>query len=357
MARITMQQIAALAGLSLATVSRTIHSPHLVKPGTLEQVRRLMAKEGYVYNATAGDFSRRRSSVIGVIIPTTRGAIFANSTQGIQEKAQENGFSLIIGSTGYDAEAELKLLLQFQERRLAGIILTGYGIGRENVIKELVKSGIPCVVVWEVLKNSGLSFVGFSNFQAAFSMTDYLAGLNHRRIGLILGPYSRIGRARRRLEGYRSALQKNGLPFDPELVIETMPTLKDGKESMTRLLSMSDRPTAVFAGSDMLAFGAMSAARERGLRVPDDISVAGFDDIDFAAYSNPPLTTVRVPAREMGERAVSILVEMIEGKSKKDRRVELPTEIVIRESCREWKERSRAKTGSKGLRGKSTYTT
>lgn len=336
LARITMQEIAKLAGVCLATVSRTIHSPHLVKPDTLERVKSAMEKNRYVYNVTAGDFSRKRSTVIGVIIPTTKGAIFSNSTQAIQEAAQERGFSLIMGNTGYDADAEINLLQRFQERRLAGIILTGFGIGREKVIKELVRSGIPCVVIWEVLRNSNLNFVGFSNFQAAFSMTEYLIHLNHRRIALILGPYTRVGRARRRLEGYRSALEQNGLSFDTAIVLERMPTLKEGKEAMAELLSLPDPPSAVFAASDMLALGAMSAAREKGLRIPEDISVAGFDDIDFAAYADPPLTTVRVPAWEMGERAVSVLLDIIEGRCKNPQRVILPTEIMIRQSCREW---------------------
>lgn len=331
-----MQQIAGLAGVSLATVSRTIHSPHLVKPGTLERVRLVMQKERYVYNVTASDFSKKRSTVIGVIIPTTRGAIFASSTQAIQEKAQESGFSLIMGHTGYDADAESRLLRLFQERRLAGVILTGFSIGQEGLIRELVKSGIPCVVVWEVMRNSNLNFVGFDNFQAALSMTEYLIGLKHERIGLILGPYTRVGRARRRLEGYREALARRGLKYDPEIVVEKMPTLKDGKEAMLHLLSLPEPPSAVFAASDMLALGAMAGARELGLEIPEEISIAGFDDIDFAAYSYPPLTTVRVPAREMGEMAVSVLIDMIDGKEMKPRRIKLPTKIMIRESCAGW---------------------
>ncbi len=315
-----MQQIADLAGLSLATVSRTIHSPHLVSPGTRERVRRVMESERYVYNVTASDFSKKRSTVIGVIIPTTRGSIFASSTQAIQEKAQEKGYSLIMGSTGYDSAAETRLLRQFQERRLAGVILTGFGIGQENIIRELVRDGIACVVIWEVLRNSEFNFVGFDNFKAASSMTSYLIGLGHRRIGLILGPYTRIGRARNRLEGYRAALRKNGLHYDPEIVLERMPTLKDGREAMAQLLSLADPPSAVFAASDMLALGAMAAARERGFRIPEDVSLAGFDDIEYAAYAFPPLTTVRVPAREMGEAAVSLLVDMIEaGKAHRSR--------------------------------------
>lgn len=334
MSRIRMQEIAAKAGVSLATVSRTIHSPHLVRPSTREHIRQVMSECHYVYNVTASDFSRRRSSVIGVIIPTTKGAIFSNSTQIIQEKAQEKGFSLIIGNTGYEGDVESTLLRQFQERRLAGIILTGFAIGQESAVKEVVRSGIPCVVIWEALEDSSLSFVGFNNFTAAYSMTEYLIHLKHERIGLILGPYTKVRRARRRLEGYQAALSDNGLRFDPRLIIEKHPTLQEGKEAMQKLLSMRHPPTAVFAASDMLAVGALTAAREKGLRVPEDISVAGFDDIDFAAFSDPPLTTVRVPASQMGEMAVEVLMKMIESSSGEVRQISLDTELIVRGSCR-----------------------
>jgi DNA-binding LacI/PurR family transcriptional regulator len=332
--RIRMQEIAAKAGVSLATVSRTIHSPHLVKTETREHIREVMSQYRYVYNVTASDFSKKRSSVIGVIIPTTKAAIFSNSTQIIQEKAQERGFSLIIGNTGYNADVESMLLLHFQERRLAGLILTGFAIGQERAVKEVVQSGIPCVVIWESLEDSSLSFVGFNNFAAAYSMTEYLIRLKHQRIGLILGPYTKVRRARRRLEGYQAALRDYGLSYEPRMVIEKQPTLHEGKEAMQKLLSMRQPPTAVFAASDMLAVGALAASREKGLRVPEDVSIAGFDDIDFAAFCNPPLTTVRVPAAQMGEMAVEMLVEMIEGNSMEAKQITLNTELVIRESCR-----------------------
>ncbi|MGE5839318.1 MAG: LacI family DNA-binding transcriptional regulator [Deltaproteobacteria bacterium] len=334
MSRIRMQEIAAKAGVSLATVSRTIHSPHLVRASTREHIRKVMSRYHYVYNVTASDFSKKRSSVLGVIIPTTKGAIFSNSTQIIQEKAQARGFSLIIGNTGYEGDVESTLLRQFQERRLAGIILTGFAIGQEDAVKEVMRSGTPCVVIWETLENSSLSFVGFNNFSAANSMTEYLIRLNHERIGLILGPYTKVRRAKRRLEGYKAALSENNLTFDPRLVIEKHPTLQEGKEAMLKLLSMRNPPTAVFAASDMLAVGALAAARERGVRVPEDISVAGFDDIDFAAFSNPPLTTVRVPASEMGEKAVEVLMEMIEGNAEEVRQISLETKLIVRGSCR-----------------------
>ncbi|MBN2035054.1 MAG: LacI family DNA-binding transcriptional regulator [Deltaproteobacteria bacterium] len=330
-----MEEIARKARVSLATVSRSIHSPHLVKKETLEHIQRVMLKHRYVYNVTARDFSKKKSSVIGVIIPTTKGSIFSNSTQIIQEKAQEKGFSLIIANTGYDGNLESSLLRQFQERRLAGIILTGFAIGQESAVRDVVQSGIPCVVIWEALDNNLLSFVGFNNFTAAYSMTEYLIQLKHQQIGLILGPYSKVRRAKRRLEGYRAALKDYGLKLDPHLIIEKQPTLQEGKEGMEKLLSMRKPPTAVFAASDMLAVGALRAAREKGVRVPEDVSIAGFDDIDFAAFCNPPLTTVRVPASLMGEMAVETLMEMIEGKLPKGRQITLNTEIITRESCRD----------------------
>ena len=315
MGNVTMQQIAAVAGVSLATVSRVIHSPEKVQSETRKRVLQAMEQCRYVYNAAAGDLSRQKTSVIGVIIPTAKSSIFGSTTQGIQERAQEHGFSIIIGNTRYDNETEIKLLQQYRERRLAGIILTGFGTGQQGLVRELIQSGIPCVVIWEKLDDPLMSYVGFDNFKTACTMTEYLIGLRHRRIGLIVGPFSKVGRVRKRLEGYRSGLEKHGISFDLNLVIENEPTLIDGKESMHRLLSLPERPSAVFAASDILAIGALAAVKERGLRVPQDLSLAGFDDIDYAAFTDPPLTTMRVPAHEIGQMAVKVLLELMQGDS------------------------------------------
>ena len=335
MAKITMAEISKMAGVSLATVSRTIHSPHLVRKGTLERVNQVMERLNYVYHATAGDLSRKRSSIIGVIIPTAKSLVFSSTLQAIQEAAQQNNFSLVAGSSKYDIETELSLLQQFKERRLAGIILTGFVVGQKDLIKELVKGGMPCVVIWDKLDDSDLSYVGFDNFKATYRITEYLISLRHRHIGLIVGPYTKVERVKRRLEGFKAALTAHGLKFDPELVIEKEPTLIDGKEAMSRLLSLPVRPTAVLAASDSLAVGALAAARDMNVRVPEDISIAGFDDIEVAAYCNPPLTTVRVPAYEIGQIAFKILLGMINGNSDQLQQYCLDTSVIIRGSCRE----------------------
>ncbi|MBW1712826.1 MAG: LacI family DNA-binding transcriptional regulator, partial [Deltaproteobacteria bacterium] len=278
--RTTMHDIAHRAGVSPATVSRTIHSPHLVRPETRERVRRIMEASGYVYDAVAGEMSRKKTSVIGLIIPTVKSSIFARSTHGIQEKAQAEGFSVIIGNTNYKPQTEADLLRLFQERRVAGLILTGIAPGMKRLVQDLPERGTPCVVTWETFNNEAINYVGFDNFKAAYLATQHLLSLKHRRVGLICGPFSKVERVGQRLNGYRAALQDHGLEYDPELVIEKDYTLIEGKEAMQRLLALRPRPTAVFAASDVLAMGALTAARESGLRVPEDISLVGFDDID-----------------------------------------------------------------------------
>lgn len=333
MTKMRMEDIARLAGVSLATVSRTLHSTHLVNPQTRDHILRIMEECNYVYNATAADLSRKRSTVIGVLIPTTRSPVFAGTILAIQEKCHERGYSVVLGNTKYDAGIERNLLRQFQERRVAGVILTGFSLGREDAVTDMMRGGTPCVVIWEKLLDKRISYVGFDNFQASRTMTEYLIGLGHRRIGLLVGPFSKVGRAKRRVEGFLAALKRHQIASKPSWVIEEEPTLENGREAMKRLLRVHPRLTAVFAASDVLAMGAMRGARDQGLQIPRDISVAGFDDMPFAAYSEPPLTTMRVASYEIGEKAVEVLLEAIEKDPSFVRRHCMDTELVVRASC------------------------
>lgn len=333
----TMKHIAGLAGVSATTVSRVFHSPQLVRSETRERVLRISKKHKYIYNAPAGDLSRKNSKVLGVLIPTAKNSIFGNSVIAIQEAAQEHGFSIMLGNTHYDSKIEKNLLRRFQERQVAGLILTGFNLDHELFIKELAGMGIPCVVIWEKLDDNVTSYVGFDNFKASFTVTEYLISLKHKRIGLLIGPFTKMGRVEKRLEGYISALEKNGISFDPSLVIEREPTLIDGKEAMGVLLSLPERPTAVFAASDWLAIGGLAAIKEEGLHVPEDISLAGFDDIDVAAYCDPPLTTMRVPAYEMGQLAMRALLDMVNNNGSEIRQYCFDTDLIIRKSCSEFK--------------------
>ena len=328
-----MSEIAELAEVSVATVSRAFRSPEMVRPQIRTRIMEIAKQHNYVYNAAAADLSKPHTRLIGVLIPTANKSVFADTLIAIQEKTQEKFFSLIVGNTRYDQTLEKELVRNFQERRVAGIIFTGFTFGQEKLIRRLMDQRISCVTIWEKLEDSDLNYVGFDNLKAAFSATDYLIKLGHRRIGLIIGPYRKVGRVKKRFLGYQKALQANGIDFDRSLVIATEPDLMEGRQAMRQLLSLPYRPTAVFAASDRLAIGGLLAIKQAGLTVPRDVSLVGFDDVEFAAYCDPPLTTVRVPAREMGHLAVRVLLGNIEEPSDGARQYCLDTDLIIRESC------------------------
>jgi len=330
-----MSEIAELAGVSIATVSRAFRSPEKVRPEVRERILRICEKHNYIYNAAAGDLSRQRTNILGVLVPTANKSVFGDTVMAIQEKAQELNFSTITGNTLYDKSIEEKLLLQFQERRVAGTILTGFTIGGEEFIRQLMRQKIACVVIWEKLDAPDINYVGFDNYKAAYGATDHLISLGHKRIGLIVGPHEKVGRVKKRFEGYKRALEDHGLTFDPSIVVSTEPDLLEGRQAMQQLLSAPQPPTAVFAASDRLAIGGLATIKERGLRVPRDISVVGFDDVEFAAYCDPPLTTVRVPAKEMGSLAVKVLHDAIVNGNEKVKQYCLDTDLIIRGSTAE----------------------
>lgn len=333
MSRTSMHDVAARAGVSQATVSRVVHSPHLVKDKTRMRVEAAMKDVGYVYNAMAADFTRQKISMIGLIIFTVRSSIHSELIEGIQEELQATRFSLVIANSHYDAATERKLIQLFRERHLSGVIVAESNDENRVELKALRESGVPLVLTWEMAADREFDCVGFDNFQSAYEMTQYLIGFGHRRVGLIAGDFKHIERVRQRLDGYKAALTAQGLPFDPSMVISRLPSPMEGKMAMSQLLSLPQRPTAVFAASDALALGALAACGEYGFRVPDDISVAGFDDVEFAPFCVPPLTTIRVPGYEMGKRAAREILDKQHSKRTLTNRLCLPTELVIRQSC------------------------
>lgn len=308
---LNMREVASKANVSVATVSRVLRNPGKVSKSTTERVRKAASELGYIYNATAGDILKGRSTVIGLLVPMASNALFGETLHGIQDATAAAGYSIIQGSTRYDHQKEEALIDTQLQRRVHALILTGMTSGMEARIQRLAaQEWARIVVVWEKPKPGlPLSYVGFDNRDAAERMTDHLIGLGHRHIGLIVGPFSRIARARHRLEGYRAALERAGIPFDPDLVMERRPDLLEGREAMDMLMGMKARPTAVFAASDLFAIGALKAARSLGLSVPEDVSIAGFDDMDVVAYQDPPITTIRVDAYRIGQLAAQIAME------------------------------------------------
>lgn len=329
--KLNMREVARRAQVSVATVSRALRSPELVAEKTVRRVRKAAEELGYIYNATASDILKGRSTVVGLIVPTSSSTLFGETIHGVQDVTSQDGFSVIQGTSRYDDDREAHLVDTMLERRVHGLILTGVTFRNEAHLRRIAADQwTRIVVVWEKPRaDVGISYVGIDNRAAAARMTRHLLDLGHRRIGLIVGPYSRTARVRHRLEGYRDALESAGIAFDPDLVMERRPDLLEGREAMDRLLDLEDRPTAVFAASDLLAIGALKAAKSRGLSVPHDISIAGFDDMNFGAYQDPPITTVRVDAYKIGKLAAQIALEPI---GTPERSYCLDTDLVIRGS-------------------------
>ena len=328
----TIKDVAKMAGVSKATVSRCLNSPSLVKPSTLERVKNAIAETGYIMDATASEYSRKQSSFVSLLIPSVRSSLFANMTDGVESVANAEGLTVLIGQTQYSAEKERALLKSWMQRRLCGLIVTGLFDSNLDLLPKFKEFDVPCVITYESVKDNDFNYAGVDNFEAAVQAIEYLISLKHRKIAVVIGP-TQIRRARKRLEGVMDAMQKHGLKIPPEYIIETTPTVLNGSEAAARLLSLNSPPTAIFCVGDALAMGAMASIKESGLNIPQDISVIGFDDADFAAYCDPPLTTVRIPSFKMGELAMQIIHELKDGKSSATKLFKLPTEIILRKSC------------------------
>lgn len=327
-----MARVAELAGVSKITVSRAIRSPELVKESTRQKIEQILQQENYVYNAAAADFSRELSTLVGLIIPSVKSSIFADYIDGIDSVIRKTHYSLLIGYTDFHIDEETEVVKTFLQRNVRGLITVGIQENNSDLYRLARRNGITVVNTWEYERDSEFHCVGFDNRQASYNMAKYLVGLGHREIGLIMGPYSVSPRVQQRYDGYADALREAGISVDSRYVIEKHPTFQEGKEAMERLLGLDPPPTAVFAASDALAIGAIAATRDRGLRVPGDVSVAGFDNLDLAYFYQPSLTTVRVPAYEMGRLATNIIVESLD-KGSGVRRYCLDTDLIVRDSC------------------------
>lgn len=331
MGKVTIIDVARLAGVSTATVSRAMHAPHVVRPATLERVQKVMQECGYVYNATAGDFSRRKSTVVGVLILSTTTKVAA-SVRAAQDVATTHQFPLIVSTSGFDPRLERKHLQQFLQRGVAGVLVIGHLEENEASLHELQTRGTPCVFLWDVLRGNEDSFVGFDNVQGSFDMMNYLIGLGHKRIGFICGFNSGVRRIAKRYEGYKKALEANGLPLDTALIRSATSTYANGKAAMRELLAMDNPPRCICCASDVIAMGAIAAVSEAGYSVPQDFCIAGFDNSDFSAYTCPTLTTVDVPGEEMGRLGMQALLQLINEEKQAPIQKELPTSLIVRGS-------------------------
>ena len=334
----TIVDVAKAAGVSTATVSRVINTPGAVRESTRDRVHQAMKLCNYRYNALARGFVTKRTHTIGLIIPTITNPGFAESTRGIQDRADDAGLSVLLGNTNYDSKTEKKLIRVFLEMQVDGMVITTTK-PKSKALQFLVNDSFPFVLLYSTIRRGPISCVGVDNFQGGYMATKHLIDNGHQRIAMIAGAFSFSDKSRHRWDGYRKCLRDNGIDYNNCYMIQTTYGLDSGRESIQKLLQLDPPPTAVFCSNDYLAIGVMEGARKMGLKLPDELSIVGFDDIPLASYVTPGLDTIHQPAYEMGIMGVEALVNHIENGSKPPFRRLLDLELIIRGSVSSSKRR------------------
>lgn len=325
-----IRKVAELAGVSVATVSRTLKSPDVVSPMTRAKVLKAVDEAGYKPNLMAVQFRSQRTRNLMVLVPTIANTFFSRVISGIQEAAKRKGYSVLLCNTLGNEEVERDYARMVATRQADGVIqLRAFNpFAAEDFAPG---TPLPMVNACEVLHEAPCPTIMLDNRAAARELTEHLISLGHRRIAMIKGP-RRSPLTRDRVAGFHDALEAAGIPVDDSLLCPGNFTPRAGFEAAGRLVNRNDPPSAIFCESDEMAIGAIQRIKQAGLRVPHDISVAGFDDIEFASYSDPPLTTIAQPAEAFGREAVARLVEVMEGKATPLSRTILPYKLIVRDS-------------------------
>ncbi len=306
----TLADVARAAGVSTATVSRCLNSPGQVQQATRDRVLAAVATLGYSPNFGARALAARRTGTIGAIIPTMENAIFARALQAFQEELRLHGFTLLVASTSYKPEVEEEQIRSLVARGADALLLIGHERAPE-IYKFLEAQGVPALVTWAYNPALKQPSVGFDNKAAMRKMAEEVIRLGHRNLAFISAATALNDRASERLLGIQDAMTAAGLDANDLRFIETTYGIDQGAVAFETLIKALPPPTAIFCGNDVLAVGALRRAREMGIKVPAEVSITGFDDIELAQVVYPALTTVHVPHREMGRRAALALVQLL----------------------------------------------
>jgi len=327
----TIKDVAREAGVSVATVSRVFNESGPVSEDTRRRIREVATRLQYTPHAGARSLITSKTSTIGVLLPDLYGEFFSEVIRGMDQTAQRHGYHLLV-SGSHDAKDEIEAALVAMRGRVDGVIAMSPHLDPPALIANVPPS-LPVVLLNCPVDGDDYDALTIENRSGAYAMVRHLADLGHRAIAIIGGAEGNYD-ASERLAGYRDAMRDLGLERRAEWEVPGDFTEASGYRAIAPLLALADRPAAIFAANDAMAIGALSALREVGLRVPDDIAVAGFDDIPLARYMSPPLSSVHVAIAELGARGVETLLHAIDSKNTHTRAHQrLPTALVIRRSC------------------------
>lgn len=310
--KITINEIAERAGVSKATVSRVLNNSKPVGEDVRKRVMDVINSTNFKPNAVARSLSLKKSHLIGIIIPDLSNPVFSRIIAGIESSIRNLDYSLLITATDFNVEMKIQHMQILKDKGVDGLILVT-DHGNETFFEAMLDFKKPIVMIGSDSSVDAIPVVKINNYKAACEATEHLIGLGHKKIGMIRGPLTDPHSGYERFMGFRDTMMKAGL-FDESKVAEGWYSFDDGYKGMLKILKACPDTTAVFCACDLMAVGAMKLATEKGLKIPDNLSVLGFDDVEIARMYNPSLSTVRQPFEEKGKLSIETLIQMIEHK-------------------------------------------
>lgn len=330
---VTIYDVAREAGVSMATVSRVVNGNPNVKPSTRKKVMETIERLGYRPNAVARGLASKKTTTVGVVIPDISNPFYAEVTRGVEDIAKMYHYNIVLGNSDQQKPKELDLVNTFLEKQVDGLLFMGRLITPEHE-QVFETANVPVVLCATRDEKRRFPAVNINHRLAASEATHFLIEGGHRRVALIVGSLEEPQKGLAKFEGYREALETADMPFDEELVRIGDYRYDSGYEAMKQLLELEDPPTAVFCASDEMAVGAIHAIEDKGLGVPDDIEVIGYDNVPLASMMRPKLTTVAQPMYDLGAVAMRLLTKFMNHEPIEEQRVVLLHQLIERESTR-----------------------
>lgn len=325
---VTIKDIAQAAGVSPSTVSRALNDSPLIREETKARIRQIAASLGYERNELARGLVKGSSGVLGLLVPDITNPFFAEITKGVEEVAHERGFGVVLCTTEGEPAREETYLRLLRRKRVDGLVIASVTLDDPH-LEELQRFRIPFVLVSRLAERVEAPYVVVDDRKGGRLAVEHLVGLGHKKIGFIGGP-ANVHSSRDRMEAYREVLEERGLSVRRNWAVFASFTQEAGFTVGKRMLSKQDRPTAVFAANDLIALGVMQAAEELGLRIPEDLSLVGYNNIAYAALPRIQLTTVAQPMRKMGQIAGEFIIDVLEGRRAAVLSLRLSPTLVIR---------------------------
>lgn len=326
---VSVKDVALAANVSIATVSRSFNNPEVVKPEVRERILEIAINMGYTANSAAKALRSKKTKVIGAIIPTLDHSIYATMINAFQNKLSEQGYVVYILSCGFDASNIFEKVTLLLERGAEALLIVG-DILDKNLESYLQKFNIPTVCTYSYHHESHFPFIGFDNYASTTTITDYLYSLGHRNITMICGPLKGNDRQIARVESFKNYMTAKQANYS---VIECKDhyNISFGRDTIKKIAQETPEVTAVICNSDVIAFGVLAGAKEIGISIPDQMNVIGYDNLEFAEYLTPPLTTLNIPAEEMGVLSAQTILSNLNNKQPL-RSFLLETDLIIRGS-------------------------